>query len=71
MGARAVSFLQKLWRDDAGAVALEYGLILALAAVISVPSFKTLGDKLSFVLDTIAYAECLATEVLCVMVAPD
>lgn len=70
-GARAVSFLHKLWRDEAGAATFEYGLILALAAVISVPSFEALGGNLSFVMQRVAYAECKATEVLCVMVAPE
>ena len=66
-----MSFIQKLWRDETGATSIEYGLILALAAVISVPSFEALGSNLSLVMTKVAFAECQATETLCVMVAPN
>jgi Flp pilus assembly pilin Flp len=64
-------FIRRLCRDETGATSLEYGLILALAALISVPSFEALGNNLSLVMTKVAFAECQASETLCVMVAPN
>ena len=66
-----MSFIQRLWRDETGATSIEYGLILALAAVISVPSFQALGNNLSLVMTKVAFAECQTTETICMMVAPN
>lgn len=38
--------LRKLWRDEAGATAIEYGLIAALVAVAIIGILSTLGDNL-------------------------
>ncbi|MGE0421027.1 MAG: Flp family type IVb pilin [Reyranellaceae bacterium] len=64
-------FIQRLWRDEAGATSIEYGIILALAAVISVPSFQALGSNLSMVMTKVTFAECQTTETICMMVAPN
>jgi Flp pilus assembly pilin Flp len=60
-----------LYRDETGATSLEYALILALAAVISIPSFEALGSSVSLVMNKVAYAECQANEVLCIMAEPN
>lgn len=65
-----MTFIRQLMRDDGGATSLEYGLIVALLAVITVPSFEALGTNLAMVMNKVAYAECLATEALCVMSQP-
>ena len=66
-----MSFIRRLCRDETGATSLEYGLILALAAMISIPSFEALGSNLSIVMTKVAYAECQASETMCMMVAPN
>ena len=66
-----MSFIRRLCRDESGATSLEYGLILALAAVISIPSFEALGNNLSLVMTKVAFAECQASEVLCFMSEPN
>jgi pilus assembly protein Flp/PilA len=62
-----MSFIRRLCRDETGATSLEYGLILALATVISIPSFEALGSNLALVMNKVAFAECQATQVLCVL----
>jgi hypothetical protein len=46
-------------------------VIVALLAVITVPSFEALGTNLAMVMNKVAYAECQATETICLMVAPN
>ena len=46
--------LTKLFRDDAGATAIEYGLIAALIAVVIVTAVSTVGSKLSATFNTVA-----------------
>jgi pilus assembly protein Flp/PilA len=41
-----MTFINKLIRDEAGATAIEYGLIAALIAVAAVGAMATLGDTL-------------------------
>ena len=62
-----MTFLRRLYRDETGATSLEYGLILALAALISIPSFEALGSTFSLMMTKVAYAECQASEVMCIM----
>lgn len=71
LGNEAMSFTRSLCGDETGATSLEYGVILALAAMISIPSFEALGGNLSLVMNKVAFAECRATEVLCVLPAPN
>ncbi|MDE2229853.1 MAG: Flp family type IVb pilin [Alphaproteobacteria bacterium] len=46
--------LTKLFRDDAGATAIEYGLIAALIAVVIVTAVTTLGTNLKTTFSTVA-----------------
>jgi Flp pilus assembly pilin Flp len=66
-----MTFIRRLCRDESGATSLEYGLILALAAMISIPSFEALGSNLSIVMDKVAYAQCQASETICLLFAPN
>jgi pilus assembly protein Flp/PilA len=42
-----MKFFNKLLRDEAGATAIEYGLIAALIAVAAITAMSTLGTQLS------------------------
>ena len=42
-----MKFINKLLRDEAGATAIEYGLIAALIAVAAITAMGTLGNNLS------------------------
>lgn len=42
-----MKFMNKLLRDEAGATAIEYGLIAALIAVAAITAMSTLGSQLS------------------------
>jgi pilus assembly protein Flp/PilA len=42
-----MKFFQNLLRDDAGATAIEYGLIAALIAVAAITAMSSLGTQLS------------------------
>ncbi|MGH6994172.1 MAG: Flp family type IVb pilin [Stellaceae bacterium] len=46
--------LAKLFRDDAGATAIEYGLIAALIAVVIVTAVTTVGTRLSNTFNSVA-----------------
>ncbi|HYL31966.1 MAG TPA: Flp family type IVb pilin [Stellaceae bacterium] len=46
--------LTKLFRDDAGATAIEYGLIAALIAVVIVTAVTTVGTNLKATFSTVA-----------------
>lgn len=41
-----MKFFSKLLRDEAGATAIEYGLIAALIAVAAMTALGTIGDEL-------------------------
>ncbi len=45
--------IKRLWRDEAGASAIEYGLIAALIAVAIITASTNLGTKLTSVFTTI------------------
>ena len=47
------SVLMRLLRDDAGATAIEYGLIAALIAVAAIAAFQLVGTNLSSVFNTV------------------
>lgn len=66
-----MSFFLRLCQDESGGTSLEYGLIVALLALITVPSFEALGSNLALVMNKVTYAECQATETICLMVAPN
>jgi len=42
-----MKFINKLLRDEAGATAIEYGLIAALIAVAAMTAMGTLGENLT------------------------
>ena len=42
-----MKFFQNLLRDEAGATAIEYGLIAALIAVAAITAMSSLGKQLS------------------------
>jgi pilus assembly protein Flp/PilA len=42
-----LTFIHKLLRDEAGPTAIEYGLIAALIAVVTIAGLTTLGTTLN------------------------
>ncbi len=48
------SVLVRLLSDDAGATAIEYGLIAALIAVAAIAAFQLVGTNLSSLFSTVA-----------------
>ena len=48
-----MKFLNKLIRDEAGATAIEYGLIAALIAVALITALSNLGSSLSSTFTTV------------------
>jgi pilus assembly protein Flp/PilA len=46
-------FAARLWRDESGVTAIEYGLIAALIAVAAIASFQLVGSSLSSTFNTI------------------
>jgi pilus assembly protein Flp/PilA len=47
-----MKFINKLLRDEAGATAIEYGLIAALIAVAAISAMQGLGDQLESTFNT-------------------
>ena len=47
-----MKFFKKLIKDEAGATAIEYGLIAALIAVAAVTAMQGLGDQLETTFQT-------------------
>jgi pilus assembly protein Flp/PilA len=50
----ATAALRRLLHDEAGATAIEYGLIAALIAVAAVAAFRLVGTNLSAIFQTVA-----------------
>ncbi|HTT79272.1 MAG TPA: Flp family type IVb pilin [Stellaceae bacterium] len=48
------AILGRLLHDEAGATAIEYGLIAALIAVAAIAAFRLVGTNLSAVFNTVA-----------------
>lgn len=48
-----MKFFNKLVRDEAGATAIEYGLIAALIAVAAITAMSSLGGQLSSTFGTV------------------
>lgn len=46
-GAYSMKLVSKLFKDESGATAIEYGLIAALIAVAAITAMNTLGDGLT------------------------
>ena len=51
-----MKFLNKLIRDEAGATAIEYGLIAALIAVAAITAMQGLGNELQTTFNTTSSA---------------
>ena len=49
-----MTFFKKLIRDEAGATAIEYGLIAALIAVAAITAMQGLGNELSTTFGTVS-----------------
>jgi pilus assembly protein Flp/PilA len=49
-----MKFINKLFRDEAGATAIEYGLIAALIAVAAITAMQSLGNQLSGTFSTVS-----------------
>ena len=49
-----IRFLKVLGSDESGATAIEYGLIVALIAVVIVTAVTTLGGKLNGAFSTVS-----------------
>ena len=48
-----MKFINKLIRDEAGATAIEYGLIAALIAVAAITAMQSLGNELNTTFSTV------------------
>ncbi len=48
--------IRKLWRDEEGATAVEYGLIVALIAVVIIVAVRLVGTNLLAIFNNIAAA---------------
>ncbi len=51
-----MTFINKLIRDEAGATAIEYGLIAALIAVAAIAAMQGLGGQLKSTFNTTSSA---------------
>jgi pilus assembly protein Flp/PilA len=49
-------FIARFARDESGATAIEYGLIVALIAVVIITAFTAVGNNLSAKVSTVANA---------------
>ena len=50
------NFIARFVRDESGATAIEYGLIVALIAVVVITAFTTLGQSINGKMSTVANA---------------
>ncbi|MES2699668.1 MAG: Flp family type IVb pilin [Pseudomonadota bacterium] len=48
-----MTFVKNMIRNEAGATAIEYGLIAALVAVAAITALDSLGDELSTTFSTV------------------
>jgi pilus assembly protein Flp/PilA len=53
-GEISMNTILKLFRDESGATAIEYGLIAALVAVVIVTALTTVGTNLKSTFNTVA-----------------
>jgi pilus assembly protein Flp/PilA len=49
-----MSIFRKLLKDEAGATAIEYGLIAALISVAGITAFSAVGTKMSAMMTTVS-----------------
>ncbi len=55
-----MKFIKKLYRNEAGATAIEYGLIAALIAVAAITAMQGLGSQLKTTFNTTSSAMATA-----------
>ena len=60
-----MKFINKLFRDEAGATAIEYGLIAALIAVVIIAAVTALGTNISTQFNKVATAIGMVYEMFC------
>lgn len=48
-----LKMISRLWRDEEGQGLVEYGLILALIAIVVIAALQTLGGKTAATLDKV------------------
>lgn len=58
-----MQFLRRFLKDEAGATAIEYGLIAALIAVVIIGAVSTIGSELNIAFTSIA--DCLEDAANC------
>ncbi len=49
-----IGFLKNLYRDEAGASAIEYGLLASLISVAAITGFEAAGASLSSMFETVS-----------------
>ncbi len=49
-----MTFFKNMLRDEAGATAIEYGLIAALIAVAAITALQSVGNELNTTFDTVS-----------------
>lgn len=50
------TLLKRLWRNETGATAIEYGLIAALVAVAAIAGLTAVGNNLTTMFGTVSTA---------------
>jgi pilus assembly protein Flp/PilA len=55
------SFIQRFYADESGATAIEYGLIVALIAVVIITAVTTVGTNLSTAFNAVATSTAAAS----------
>lgn len=58
-----MKFIKKLFREEAGATAIEYGLIAALIAVAAITAMQGLGNELQTTFNTTSSAMSAANDI--------
>jgi pilus assembly protein Flp/PilA len=51
-----IGTLKRLWTNEEGATAIEYGLIAALIAIAAIAAFQLVGTNLSTIFNTVGTA---------------
>lgn len=49
-----VGFLKNLYRDEAGATAIEYGFIISLVSIAAIAGFTAIGGSVFSMLETVS-----------------
>ena len=57
---KLTQIIKNFWNDESGATAVEYGLMVALIAVVIIGAVTTVGTNLDAIFDRIATALTIA-----------